>query len=670
MAMLGDVRDNQPRYANADYLRDVKTVSRRLASEGVRFATERLPIFFDGLLGYLETGKSVYPGFKTPGTRPYPAFLQGLVAPIYEDATSSRAVKNIELLYQFCVSFKKLKGPYKEKVLADQLSSFVQTDISLSDVDLSCEPAREIARDARALIGRVIRGLDPHSFHQAEEFVPRPGPGATNSPTKHADRFRMSVWYPVIGDNFNPDEWFRSPAIMPRHYPLNLRYTTDGQLIAPPMKRLFRNIKPIFYEMADHGPHSRFKAVPKTVTKPRGICIEENEVQWIQQALRRALYQRIESHPLTRGVVNFTDQLINRNLALVGSMFKEWATIDMSAASDRISRALVSYLFADNQPLLEALLAVSTEVVELPQVKGFPFITEMPVKKMSPMGSAICFPVMGLVHWALIQAILNRSSLSNSLKRKVYVYGDDVIVKSQCAQAVYDYLPIFGMRINVEKSFSQSYFRESCGLHAYKGANVTPVRFKTVLSSSSSPQELATALRLEEALHYKGFSQAARVTRKLVREVATKFGIRHVPYVDTESPLFGFYRTGGEANLARFKSEHKYRWVPNWIEASMFGKVFAMLNFNGDSGLALSLMIKWILRRSNKGLSASNLYSKVAVIVDKFDEQSSFRCEEERYLRYLVTQGKWASEKYDEGPSRRTFFKKVSMQESALGYRC
>jgi hypothetical protein len=148
-----------------------------------------------------------------------------------------------------------------------------------------------------------------------------------------------------------------------------------------------------------------------------------------------------------------------------------------------------------------AIEACSTVTVVLPKVKGFKFIEEMPIKKIAPMGSAICFPIMALVHFALIKAILNRSSIARVNTRDVYVYGDDIIVNRQCVQAIYDYLPLFGMKINTDKSFSRSYFRESCGLHAYKGAEVTPIRFKCTINSESSPQHLATALRLEEALY-------------------------------------------------------------------------------------------------------------------------------------------------------------------------
>jgi hypothetical protein len=402
----------------------------------------------------------------------------------------------------------------------------------------------------------------------------------------------------------------------------------------------------IEYLVADQKPSSRFKFVPKTYTKMRGICIEENEVQWHQQAIRRALYRHIGKHPLTSGYVNFTTQLVNRDLALEGSVSGEWATIDMSSASDRISRKLVAYLFGENKELLKAIEACSTDTVELPEVKGVHFIELMPVNKIAPMGSAICFPIMALVHFALIKAILNHSSVARCNTRDVYVYGDDIIARRSCVQAIYDYLPLFGMKINTDKSFSRGYFRESCGLHAYKGVEVTPVRFKTVLSPTSSPQMLATALRLEEAFYYKGFSHTAGLLRQDILDVSRKYGITHVPYVNTKSPMFGFFRADGDAFLMDFVKTHNERW------------------WRSKKSKRLRYASEWSKHH------CTWIYHKVAIIVDEFDETSSFLGEEDRYLRYLVQDGAWASKKYDEGYSRNTKFRKEDILETNLGYRC
>lgn len=655
-ALLLDIRDTFPGYGNADFFRDTSTVARRLAAEGTQFATRCLPDFFDGLLGYLETGKSVYPGFKICHGRQHPHFLKGLVAPIYADPCSDTAIQCMKHLYQFCASFKKLEGVANKKVIRDQLADFVQTDIDLSNLDWSTEPVRDIARQARKIIGRVLRGLDPFDLQQAAEFIPRPGPGSTNTPTKHAHRFRPVVGYSKLTDVFNPQEWFRPPFAPPRSGRCDWASQCPGVTVVGRRKQKERK-----YIVPDHNPRARFKFVPKTSLKWRGICIEENEVQWHQQAIRRALYKRIESHPETRGRVNFTSQLVNRQLALKGSVFKEWSTIDMSAASDRISRKLVAYLFGENKQLLTAVEACSSDEVELPNDAGLSFIDVMPLKKIAPMGSAICFPVMALVHYSLIRAILDSSSIPHALTRDVYVYGDDIIVRRACAQAIYDYLPLFGMKINTDKSFSHSYFRESCGLHAYKGVDITPTRFKTLLATSPSPASIATALRLEEAFHYKGYGRVAEVIRETVLEVSKKYGINHVPIVNTKSQLFGFYRNDGDAKLREFVKHSKRRWIPGFDRVDRDRVKLA--NLNVDDAL------KQRFPQRCPKYSHTWEYRGVVVIVDKFDDDSSFPDDEDRYLRYLTQGGIWASKTYGEGYSRNTMFVRKKLPESSLGYR-
>jgi hypothetical protein len=487
----------------------------------------------------------------------------------------------------------------------------VQTDIDLSNLDWSTEPARDIARAARKIIGRITRGLNPFDNCQSSDFIPRPGPGSTNTPTKHAHRFRPMVGYSKLTDVFNPQEWFRPPFAPPRQGRCDWASQCPGVTVVGRRKQ-----KKLKYVASDHEPRSRFKLVPKTNLKWRGICIGENELQWHQQAIRRGLYKRIESHPETRGRVNFTSQLVNQLLALEGSSFKKWATIDMSAASDRISRKLVAYLFGENKQLLRAIEACSEEEVELPSDAGLRFIDVMPLKKIAPMGSAICFPVMALVHYSLIRAILDSSSIPHALTRDVYVYGDDIIVHRACAQAIYDYLPLFGMKINAEKSFSQSYFRESCGLHAYKGVNITPTRFKTVLATSSSPADLATALRLEEAFYYKGFSHTAEAIRETVLEVSKKYRIKHVPIVNTKSQLFGFYRKDGDARLRDFVKLSKRRWIPGFDRVDQDKVKLADLN-SEDA-------VKQRFPERCPKYSHTWEYQGVVVIVDRFDEDSSF----------------------------------------------
>jgi hypothetical protein len=445
-------------------------------------------------------------------------------------------------LYQVLVAFKKLEGPYQQSVLDQQLVEFVETDIDIKYIEYDAEPNRAILRHARKTIGSIVNGLDPFDPDQAELFLPRPGPGVTNTPTEPHVRFQPHVKYTTLAQVFEYDEWFYPPDYPPRgRRPWDLRVWKTRR---KPLLEAFE-------------PTSRLEFVPKTFSRARGICIEQLETQFLQQGIKNALYDRIESHPETRGKVNFTDQKINGDLARLGSRDGSLATIDMSSASDRISRKLVSYLFADNQPLLDAMLALSTNTIELPDTINF--IVDYPSAKYAPMGSALCFPVMALVHYALIKAIIVLSCLPHSKSRQVYVYGDDIIVPAECAQAIYDWLPRFGMKLNEEKSFVRSRFRESCGTHAYNGVEITPSRFKSVIKITSPMNELVSALQLEAALFKKGFLKTARSIRMAIHKVP-RFRAGQFPIVGPKSQVLGWIRDTKDAPLDRCCQLRQRRW--------------------------------------------------------------------------------------------------------------
>lgn len=516
LALLHDGYNRFTFTRSADSLRrDTATICRRITSEGIGFAAIVLPSLFQAVLNYLENGISSYPGWKLQKGCDYPAFLQQFFAKIYDSKfCENDRVMYIEWLYQFCVAFKKLKGPYRNCVLRKQLADFVQTDIDLrylrltSDADVSV-----IGKNARQLITNVIKNLDVD--FQYAKFVPRPGPGATNTPIKKHLRFRPHVLYTQLNDEFPYEEWFYS-------HPWDLVTETKWHPFKLPLVEM---------------PTSRFKFVPKTYGKPRGICIEQLETQYLQQALKKGLYDVIERHPLTRGKVNFASQKINGDLALSSSRSRELATIDMKEASDRISRKLVSYLFGGNDDFRMKLLSLSTTIIELPD--DIKFIREFPTAKFAPMGSALCFPVMALVHYALIRAIADKVGLQQHLD-SIYVYGDDIICHRDLVEAVYFYLPKFGMKLNENKSYFKSYFRESCGVHAYHGTEITPVYFKDTPNINMNVQQFVGLLHTERQLHKRGYAQTARLLRSELRRINVWFN--ELPYVGPKSPMPGFIR--------------------------------------------------------------------------------------------------------------------------------
>lgn len=549
LCILEDCFNMNPLYGRTDYLRDKNTILRRYTHEGLSFLTKTLPGLFDSLLNYLETGNSAYPSFKLKHGAVYPVFLQRLLRPIYEDHTSEHTVLCMKCLYQLCAAFEKLKGPYKQGVLIKQLDEFVETDNSLSKE--WSDDQMIVLRKARNLISKIIAGLNPFDVAQSELFLPRPGPGATNSPTRKHMRYRPHVDYPQLTEFFKYDEWYSSQSLNYRGY--------KGTLLSSSVDEASGSVR-----ITQSLPTSRFKFVHKKFGKPRCICIEQLEVQWLQQGLRRALYSVVENHPLTKGYVSFTDQSINGLKALQASTAHGvHSTIDMSSASDRISRDLVEYLFGDNEELCKSLLSLSTRIIELP--KDIPYKRKyLMAKKFAPMGSALCFPVMALVHFALIKSIISTKVPQHVNDIPVWVYGDDIILEKAHTDCVFEQLPGFGMKLNLKKSFKNSLFRESCGVHAYNGVIITPTRLKSIVSTPLSVNEVVSALRNESDLYYKGF----RCTAQLIRSDFLKFKelrANNFPYVGRKSAILGWIRDDVDAQrLGRHQWPRTRRWNEHW----------------------------------------------------------------------------------------------------------
>lgn len=245
--------------------------------------------------------------------------------------------------------------------------------------------------------------------------------------------------------------------------------------------------------------------VPKDLSTARSICKEPNDVMFVQQGLRHAI-ERCFISGWTHHFVDLKDQSKNREYARISSARQDCDTIDLSSASDSVHKDWLE-LFPNSWKLL--LNGTRSTHVRRPDGQV------VKVKKFAPMGSALCFPIECVVFLALaIQAygqtafgeqfrftstsevlhfIFDMIGLKNPLIenvpdddgpsgyafRPISVYGDDIILDSQATESFYALLRDFGFVANHEKSFTgSSPVRESCGIYAYLGDDITPIRFR------------------------------------------------------------------------------------------------------------------------------------------------------------------------------------------------
>jgi hypothetical protein len=523
LSLIDDARDNmQLLYGSADYTRDREFIIRRIKNEGFTFITHTLPILMTGLLNLLEHGTVSFPQLKLQRGTNYPQCFRRMFEIVMNEHNYNASVQAtaMDLIYNISTAFKKLRGRPNMDNHQQQYDDFVKVDSDLGKISeefLTSPEIEPIMSSIATQWGVFASGLSLDDL----ECVPRPGPGATvgNLP-KHA-RYSPSVLYKSLNDVFPYEDWFYS-------HPWDVCQES----------RSFLQLS----KAAVSQPHSEYLLVPKTFLKWRGICKEANEVQFLQQALRRQLYARIENH-LSKGIP-IRNQEVHQELALTASENREKATIDESEASDRIARLLVWHMTQLTPDYRDALMAVSTKYVKPPKWANTTELLE--TKKFAPMGSAVCFPIMSLVHYFLIKAIILVHCPDRSIKvltglcNQVSVYGDDIVLPSSMIDLVYEWLPKFGMKINQTKSFAKSFFRESCGCHAYKGMDITPVYIKYTNFSStdaSDAKTLASLLAAESTLHNRGKTRTAKFLRD---HIETKW--RNLPYVSNVTPLVGYQR--------------------------------------------------------------------------------------------------------------------------------
>jgi hypothetical protein len=128
-----------------------------------------------------------------------------------------------------------------------------------------------------------------------------------------------------------------------------------------------------------------------------------------------------------------------------------------------------------------------------------------------------------------------------SVCRTLTVYGDDIIVESRYFQGVLKDLTTLGFLPNVDKSFSDSYFRESCGGDYYLGTPVRPVYFRQDVWSRETltDEDVVSLVATSRQLVDNGLYQTARVVLDWVEsrlKTSLPFTVEVKPYLSHNHP--------------------------------------------------------------------------------------------------------------------------------------
>lgn len=199
----------------------------------------------------------------------------------------------------------------------------------------------------------------------------------------------------------------------------------------------------------------------------------------------------MRSRLANRGIDLDNGQNVHRLVACAASKSGDFATIDLSSASDCVSTNLVKLVTPSRWYTdLSALRSPMTKV------KGKWYHLE----KFSSMGNGYTFELETTIFTAIAM------SISKDLipGKNLFVYGDDIIVPSQFSADVIAALRFCGFTTNSRKTFVQGPFRESCGGDFFDGKAVRPYQLK---EDPDEPQKLiAFANGIRRLASQAGFS--------------------------------------------------------------------------------------------------------------------------------------------------------------------
>lgn len=206
----------------------------------------------------------------------------------------------------------------------------------------------------------------------------------------------------------------------------------------------------------------RLDFVPKSAKTYRSTVTEPPLNGLFQLAVGDYMFDR-----LARAGLNLRDQTRNQTLAREGSLSGKLATIDLSSASDMVSKELVYHLL----PLDWAVFLARGRSGHV-TYQG----ERLTLEKFSSMGNGFTFPLESLIFWALTCAVCDAHD------DVVAVYGDDIICPSHKYGDVSRLLGLCGFTVNKQKSYHTGPFRESCGKDYYRGIDVRPYHQKNWVS--------------------------------------------------------------------------------------------------------------------------------------------------------------------------------------------
>lgn len=435
--------------------KDLRTLSRRFKDEGYGFLAVALPELCKALDRGLADGRFVCPrNFRRVPRGAIPRLFSGMFYKVFDsqgNLLQERRTDVVRMLRSILLMWKKVdfSSDLDERLDQKAKATFIETDNAIRDTSYD---------ESRVALYRRVCNQVLHALHYVdyEDILCKHGPGAVSEKLTPNQK-----WSEVVVQALSEEEKAR-------------RVGLGGFLESVASAADFAGLPSSLLRDCRASGEARLVSVRKDSRSRRSITVEPLLNQFYQQGLNVVLRDSIEKDRVLNRCLALTRQELNQHLALEGSRTGLWSTLDLKSASDLLSLKLVEITFTPHLNFLFRLMEARTSVVN---VDGY----DVFLSKFAGMGNATTFPVQSVVFALLaITAIHDEWGITptrESMKRAadcIQVYGDDIIVLTEYSSQVVDWVESFGLRVNWTKSFTVGNFRESCGVDAWCGEDVTP----------------------------------------------------------------------------------------------------------------------------------------------------------------------------------------------------
>lgn len=318
---------------------------------------------------------------------------------------------------------------------------FFDNQLRLTSIDLASLPAycKHVLFVARGFCHKILGNYDLEEHFALSRFGRKASVGIPMRKACEAERWEL----PLTG-SVEHIAWFSSVVLGEDKQAANYllaKSTAEN-------KAVFRAVDTLALTF-----------VPKTFKSLRSIMPNTTIGTMYSDGLGKVLSKRLKA----AGYDISTLQNAHGEMARLGSITGKLVTADQSLASDNITLDLVkaicptTWFFALNRGRIGK--------VKLPSgltVHSSTFCT---------MGIGFTFPLQTLIFLCLLKAL---DYVYNHSRSEISVYGDDMIYSVELHPFVLTVFERLGLKINVDKTFADGSFRESCGSDYFAGSDVRP----------------------------------------------------------------------------------------------------------------------------------------------------------------------------------------------------